>query len=185
MSLAKLKPFRDYSEHDVVNGIFSLDTQTGALGTLVKIAGSGFINGNNELFTNINSTIPNVYTPRKSTVAKVTRTTSGDRPFGFLLYDVKEVNFQGVSFAYDPARKAEAQCVISGEAVPVVRKGLFLVAVPTGQLPAPGKVLVADNTTAGEWACASAGTAKSFGVCLGSPDADGYTLVAVDFNKAA
>ena len=183
MSLAKLKPFRDYSEHDVINGLFALDTATGALGTLVKISGSGFVGGINETFTNINTTVPNVYTPRKSVTARVTRAASGDRPIGFLLYDVKEVNFQGVSFAYDPARKAEAQCVLSGEANAIVRKGLFLVAIPTGSLPAAGKVLVTDSAVAGEWGVAAAGAAKSFGVCLGSPDAQGYTLVAVDFNK--
>lgn len=182
----KLKPFRDYSEHDVIN-LFALDTATGEIGTLVKVAGSGFINGSSHgVAYNINSNLKNVYTPRWEVKAKVTRTASGEKPLGFLLYDVKETNFQGISFAYDPVRKAEAQVAISGEAVPVARKGTFLVGdLPTGSgylTPIPGRVAVSDDN--GAWKVAAAGTSNAFGVFLGIPDADGYTLVAVDFNNA-
>lgn len=178
----KLKPFRDYSEHDVIN-LFSLDTANGEAGLLVKVAGSGFINNRvHGIAHNMNPHTPNVFTPRWEVKPKVTRTTTGEAPLGFTLYPVREDLF-GFPNAYHRQLQNEAQAVVSGDAVPVIRKGLFLVGeLPSGQVPAVGKVAVPGPT--GSWAVANAGTAKAFGVFLGSPDADGYTLVAIDFNNS-
>jgi hypothetical protein len=188
----QLKPFRDYSEHDVVN-LFAVQGYSSLpLGTLVTITGSGWVNNANwGIAYNINPTTNagNVYTPRWEVKSKVIPLDSGSNPsgapLGFTLYDVLEYNFQGVSFLYDPTRKEEAQAVVSGEAVPIARKGLFLVGgFPTGAgytTPAPGLVTVPSTT--GSWAVAPAGTKGAFGLFLGGPDADGYSLVAVDFNQ--
>lgn len=181
----KLKPLRDYSEHDVIP-FFALDTATGAKGTLVKVAGSGFINNAaHGIAYNLNSSTKNVYTPRWEVKAKVTRTSSGEYPLGFILYDVKETSSFGTPYMHDPQRKLEAQCVVSGEGNPIVRKGLFMVGdLPTGGLhPLPGRVVVQSTTEPGQWAVAAAGTAGAFGVFLGAYDSDNYALVSVDFNN--
>jgi hypothetical protein len=181
----KIRPLNDYSEHDVIN-FFALDTATGAAGTLVKVKGSGFLNDANLTISQDMSTIKNAYIPRWEVPHKVTRVSSGELPLGFLRFEVKEVNFEGVSFKHDPTRKAEAQVVCSGEAVPVVRKGLFLVGDwPSGQVPLPGKAVVAlDNGDWGVRSASASGDANVFGQCLGALDSKGDALVVVDFNRA-
>jgi len=180
----KLKPLRDYSEHDVIP-FFSLVEPNAPLGLLVTITGSGFVNGQaHGISHNLNANQPNVFTPRWEVKAKVTACPAGQMPLGFTLYEVKENGgFYNKPLMYDSAARWDGQYVISGEGVPICRKGLFLVNIPgTGAAaPKPGMVTVAGPT--GEWAAAADGTANAFGKILGAPDADGYTLVAVDFNK--
>lgn len=187
-----IKPFNDVSEHDIVNLFAVSGVSSLPLGTLVTVVGSGFVNGaSHGIAFNINPTTNNgnVYTPRWEVKAKVAVCDSGNAsgvPLGFTLYQVQEYNFQGVSFLYDPVRKVEAQAVVSGEAVPVARKGLFLVGgFPSGtSAPVPGSLATMGAT--GSWNVVPQGTTglHAFGVFLGAPDADGYSLVAVDFNRA-
>jgi len=60
----------------------------------------------------------------KAQVAK--HSATGTRPFGMLLYDVRETDENGEKLIYKPRKAAEMQCAISGQAVPVVRRGMFL-----------------------------------------------------------
>jgi len=187
-----LKPFRDYSEHDVVNLFAVSGVSQLAKGTLVTVVGSGFVNNASwGIAYNINplTNNGNVYTPRWEVKAKVAVADSGNASglaLGFTLYDVQEYNFQGVYFLYDPVRKEEAQAVVSGEAVPIVRKGLFLVGGFPSGVAAPVAGSLATLGATGSWNVVAQGTTgvKPFGVFLGAPDADGYSLVAVDFNHA-
>lgn len=176
------KPFRDYSEHDVVN-LFSLNASSGDKGTLVKIVGNGFINNQSHgIASNMNGGIPNVYTPRYEVKAKVGACPSGVKPFGIQLYDVREKNQFDYPLIFDPVRKAEMQCVVSGEAVPVVRKGIFLMGpFASGVNPGPGSGAAPSDAGDGDWKVTDSLTAAGcFAEFLGTKDADGYALASVN-----
>ncbi len=181
-----LKPFRDYDEHEVRN-LFAIDSGSGLAGQLVKVAGNGFTNTQSHgIWGNINPSVPNSYFPRMEVKAKVTLSMASDtsKPFGFMLYDTREQGFER-PLIYDEQRRIEAQAVVSGEAVPVVRKGMFLVGPwPSGVNPGPGSGVVAGNS--GEWnavaltGISSTDAARVFGEFLGTKDPDGYALVDIN-----
>lgn len=184
-----LKPFRDYSEHDVVN-LFALNVETGAKGSVVKIVGNGFVNNNSYgIAKDINGGVLGAndsYSPRYEVKAKVGFAGAAEtsKPLGITLYDVKEVNQWNYPLIYDKARRDEAQAVVSGMAVPIVRKGIFLVkpdagvaGIGSGLAPAAnGGTTVVDLSKAVQ--CSGA-----FGEFLGVADADGYALASLNFYK--
>ncbi len=181
------KPFRDYSEHDVLN-LFKLQDATGSKATPVVIANSGANtnNGTPRVALNLASAISvNVYSPRWDIYPAVRRAVSGEKPLGLTLYDTREVNFLGYPLIYDQVRARELQCVTSGQAVPIVRKGLFSVGpFQSGEVPAPGKYLAVRGT--GELGVSATATGVSgvglpvFGEFLGNKDNDGYAYVHIN-----
>jgi len=187
-----LKPLNNLDEHDTYN-FFALKDATGAKGTPVVIDGSGWNNSystpivsNTTLQGNPN-TAPNsnlFYSPRWEIRSRVRPAVSGEVPFGIQLYDVKELNQWGYSLVYDKQRRLEAQALISGEAVPITKKGLLLVGpFPTGGTqPGPGKFAVVKGV--GDWGvlAATSGVKPSgaFGEFIGSPDNDGYAPVIIN-----
>lgn len=179
-----LKPFRQYEEVDVIN-LFALDAASGDKGSLVTVKGSGFVNNQSDFDTTSLTTHGNVVSWRMSVPYKIQLAASGATAttiLGMMLYDVREVNFLGVPLIWDRVRKEEAQCVVSGEAVPVVTKGLFLVSgnwgTGAGQagVPGVGSGAVASNSGDGSWKVVAAGTSGSIGRFLGAADADGFAL---------
>lgn len=132
-----LRPFRDYDEKDVIN----LYTYSGSVvdaqykiqatkGTIVKIAGDGFRNdveplemlGNFGAF-NVNNWVGQRY----GVVPKVTAGGTGDANYlGMLLFDVRELDENELPLKYNPRKAAEMEAVLSGQAVPVVTRGIFL-----------------------------------------------------------
>ncbi len=181
------KPFGILDEHDIVNQ-FALAGETGAKGTPVSIS-VGW--NNSQKLTAVNS-LPgsvtnngNVWSPTWAVTARVTPTVSGNKPFGVQLYDVLAENQFGYPMRYDKTRKDEAQAVLSGQSVPIARKGTFLVGPwGTGDGVAAGKFVQASGT--GGWGVAAARTGVSgvalpiFGEFYGGLDNDGYALVHVN-----
>lgn len=165
-----LLPFRDYDEHDVVN-LYSLDG-TGMAGQLVKAV--NFDLDNEELW-DANSPVGadfssmGVYSNRFANPAKVAATENGDTVtedaiLGLTLMDTSEFDENGQKLILGYRRKAnENNIVFSGETVPVVTKGLFLVGEGTvegepeiGKVAVPwtgggGKLYAADPEDAGEF----------------------------------
>jgi hypothetical protein len=138
--ITKLLPFRQYSENDVIN-MFSYDGGEVGAGLVVKITSAdlndesvqygegGFLN-----------TIGNASSMYASVPHKVQLANSGDAALGILLRDVREEDENGEKIRFYPEKKAELQCVASGEAVPVATKGLFTFvddAFAGGTIPAP------------------------------------------------
>lgn len=191
-----LKPLNNLDEHDTYN-FFALEGATGAKGTPVVIVGNGWNNSDSPL--NISSTslqgnpantlTTNVFSPRWEIKARVRPAVSGEIPFGIQLYDVKEKNQWDYSLVYDKQRRQEAQAVLSGQAVPITKKGLLLVGpFPTGaglQDPAPGKFAVVRGT--GDWGVlgSTSGVRPSgaFGEFIGTKDNDGYAAVIINTYK--
>lgn len=187
----KLRPFRDYDEHDVLN-LFSYDTTgltAGSIsitkGTLVKIA-TGWKNydsgvelgGGLEFIGSAGTLSPtNVVSQRYGVTAKVVASTTGETPIGMMLYDVKDADENGELLKYKPRKAAEMQAVIPGQAVPVVTRGIFLVQGVLGT-PSAGGTAYAGGT--GQITASTGGGGISnvaIGKFLGAADTNGETLV--------
>ena len=188
-------PLRDYSENDVVP-FFALD-RTGLKGMPVSIQGSGFYSTQR---LNIKQNLSDyaatvgVYSPRFEVVSKITPTVSGNKPFGITLYDTREQNLWGESLLRDPVRQKEMLAVLSGEAVPVLRKGRVLVGPwGTGVAPQAGNFVGVYGT--GDWGILTSKTGlyatgvggtqipyelPVFGEVLGPKDANSYIMVDVN-----
>lgn len=144
----KLLPFRDYDEHEVVN-LFALDGLATA-GTLVT---ASVFNPMLET-ANVFATMPigyqhgSITSYRWINQNKVVVSTSGHTRYdvlGLTLYDVKEVNEHNQALIYQGRDELDAkEIVLSGETVPIVRRGLFRLK-PSAYLgtPAVNKVGVA------------------------------------------
>lgn len=187
----KLRPFRDFDEHDVIN-LFSYNTtgltagsiDVGA-GTLVKIStgwknydsgvdlggGLEFIGGAGTLQPN------NVVSQRYGVTAKVIMSSTGETPIGMTLYGVKDADENGELLKYKPRKAAEMQVVIPGQAVPVVTRGIFLVQ-SVGGTPTAGGTAYAGISGQITASTGSGGIANvAIGKFLGAADTNSETLV--------
>ncbi len=190
----KLRPFRDYDEHDVLN-LFSYDTTgltAGSInitkGSLVKIA-TGWKNydsgvdlgGGIEFIGGAGTLQPtNVVSQRYGVTAKVVVSNTGETPIGMTLFDVRDADENGELLKYYPRKAAEMQAVIPGQAVPVVTRGVFLVQGVLGS-PSAGGTAYAGGTGQITSSTGSAGIANvAIGKFLGPADTNGETLVKLD-----
>lgn len=162
--MALLKPFRQLHENDVIN-LFAYDgvvdlTNFVERGQMVRhVANKGWINDDLS-HTSINNNYLNTVSDRWSVNARVTLTASGDSvaPLGMLLYDVKEYDENGEKLIWHPLKGHEMQVALSGQAVPVLTRGIVLMngIVDTDSLAAAGSdVYATDNggimTAAASW----------------------------------
>jgi len=190
----KLRPFRDYDEHDVLN-LFSYDTtglSAGSIsitkGSLVKIA-TGWKNydsgvelgGGLEFIGGAGTLQPtNVVSQRYGVTAKVVASTTGETPIGMMLYDVRDTDENGELLKYNPRKAAEMQAVIPGQAVPVVTRGIFLMQGVLGT-PSAGGTAYAGGTGQITASTGSGGILNvAIGKFLGAADTNGETLVKLD-----
>lgn len=154
-----LRPFRDYSEHEVLNLFaFSGAAESAAVmatrGLAVKLSAEGFTTGPTsssanqptDLLGEVGATFPFSESPRFGVRPKVTIATSGD-VLGLTLMDVRELDENGEKLIFNPRKAAEMNVVISGQAVPVLTRGVVLYS---------GSAIA--NATAGQFAVVS-GTA--------------------------
>lgn len=140
-----LLPFREYDEHDVIN-LFAYD---GALdrGHVVKILSGWKNTDETQLMGNVGGSFTNTVSQRYGVKAKLDLAdASGDKPLGVLLHDVKETDENGEKLVFNPRKAAEMEVVLSGQAVPVVTKGVFLYSGSTleGQTVTAGQKLYSD-----------------------------------------
>lgn len=185
-----IKPLRTVDEHDVVP-FFALD-QTGLKGMPVSIkAGTSGYYSTQQLgiFSNL-SPFPNVaYSPRWEVKSKVTPTVTGSKPFGITLYDTRSTTEWGEQYIYEPEKAKERQIVVSGEGVPIARKGTFLIGPwGTGDNPLPGNFIAVKGTGDYGYVQYETGVVGSvtgarlpvFGMFLGVKDNDGYAVVDIN-----
>jgi len=77
--------------------------------------------------------------------------TSGDTPLGMLMYDVAEVDENGEKLVWHPRKAHEMQTALSGQAVPILTRGIVLVNgidVFNGETVAAGTPLYAGDNGA-------------------------------------
>ena len=103
--MATLRPFRDYSEHDVIN-LFAFDysgTDIDA-GNLVKIKSTAGVSAHDDLnqdATMLFDGLNNVVSDRYAVNARVELAGSGETPLGMMLYGCKEVDENGEKLIYN------------------------------------------------------------------------------------
>ena len=126
---------------------------------------------------------------RYGAAASVEPCASGTQPLGLTIFDVAEVDENGEKLIYNPRKAAEMQAVVSGQAVPVLTKGIVLY---SGNLTSGGADSVsagvkiyADMANEGEISSAateSTGGASQIqiGTTLGAVDEDGFILLKID-----
>ena len=182
----RILPFRQYSDHDVVNmyaviGSDVLDdtTKTGAgdAGVFVKVSDGNF--DNDPVTYQTNSYLGKTDYPFVGTTdmypevnLKITGSTSGEIPLGLTLYQTAKNDENGEKLLYNPQKQEELQAMLPGQAVPVATKGIFTLAASAFDGPAagyaPGKAVIASNANAGKVTGALRGAAKTFGHVLGT-----------------
>ena len=185
-----LRPFRDYDEHDVIN-LFAHRSSAVNKGSLVKVeTATGWKNTAEPTMEEgiIGASYGNTVSNRYAVRAKVVDAGSGDKPVGMTLWDVKETDENGEKLLYNPRKAAEMQCVISGQAVPVATRGVFLYSGATlnathaTQGPVAGEYLYAADD--GQMMVASSvgwdSTVAKVGQVLGGMDSNNHVLIRLD-----
>ena len=194
MANERLKPFRDYSEHDVIN-LFAFGDRSVTLGTsTVVYAGSavkvqtGWSNTNElEMLGDVGAAYANTVSERYGVTADVQYTEGGadEAALGLTLYDVREYDENGEALKFNPRKQDELQAVLSGQAVPIATRGVFLMA--TGSWASSAGILQDNDVFAtGDGKVTKVGAKavnNRIGRTLGGPDADGSVLVKFDFTQ--
>lgn len=176
-----IKPFRDVNEHDVIN-LYAFSGNSSALpvskGTFVKVIGSGWRATDEQLVMlgSVGSSYNNTVSQRYGVLPKVAVAASGDTPIGMMLYDVRSVDENGEVLLYNPRKQAEMQCVLSGQAVPIAIRGMFLYSGILGTVTA-GQTLYPDDL-GGLRANGAAGAAIA--TALGAKDDNGFALIKIN-----
>ena len=175
-----LLPFRDYDEHDVIN-LFAFDGELtkGHMVALDQTANKTW-EANNEL-DHLSmgglSTDNFAVSSRYGVQSKIVTASGAHAPLGMTLYDVKETDENGEKLVFNPRKAAEMEVALSGQAVPVLTRGVVL--YDGSQLaaddPAVGAALYTDS--AGE--LTTTGSTNVVGRVLGKKDADDNVLVKI------
>ena len=194
MANERLRPFRDYSEHDVLT-LFSFDDPAVSLGTsdtvyagsCVKVKNGWRNDDETQFLGDVGADFANTVSDRYGTSATVEYTDGGDdeAALGITLYDVREYDENGEALKFNPRKAAELQAVLSGQAVPVATRGVFLMA--TGAwASSPGATFNQDVFATGNGQVTTLGAKainNRIGRTLGHPDSDGSILVKFDFTQ--
>jgi hypothetical protein len=179
-----LRPFRQYSENDVVNLFaFSGDSTLVTKGLAVKVVGDGWTNEADsspvETLGSVGASYTNVVSQRYGAKAKVAVAASGDAILGITLMDVRELDENGEKLVFNPRKAAEMGVVISGQAVPILTKGLVLYSGAANVLA--GSVAYVSGAV-GELAGAATlpTNATKVGKWLSKNDANGIALLKIE-----
>jgi len=171
--MAILRPFRDYDEKDVINlfallnppvAITSWDTRVTA-GSLVGLSAKGWHNDDNihDVDQTMNAagdySVNNVTSTRWEHTAEITLAGVANNAgvLGMLLNHVALFDENGERLDYNPRKASELEAVLPWQAVPVVRRGIFLLSGSDldGQTFDAGTALTASVSTPGEWETAA------------------------------
>ena len=140
MSL-RILPFRQYSDHDVVNlyaleNNLVLDATTGTgggdAGVFVKVSAGNFDADPITYQTNAylgDTSYPFLGTTEMYPEAnlKITGASSGEIPLGLTLFQTAKHDENGEKLLYNPQKQTELQALLPGQAVPVATKGVFTI----------------------------------------------------------
>jgi hypothetical protein len=177
-----LRPFRDYDEKDVIN-LYAISGATLPVnkGTLVYIT-RGFraddVNPLEMLGSYGDFSPSNTVAQRYGVVPKIGIAGTGNNPLGITLFDVRETDENGEMLKYRPRKASEMEAILSGQAVPVVTRGIFLYSGIVGTITAGQDLYAGPNGTITGTNPNSAG--YKVGKALGATGADGSCLVWLD-----
>ena len=195
MANERLRPFRDYSEHDVLNLFAFGDVDVILNASTVVYAGScvkvktGWSNSNEpqDMIGDVGASYNNTVSQRWGVSADVQYTNGGadEAALGITLYDVREYDENGEALKFHPRKQDELQACLTGQAVPIATRGVFLMA--TGAWASSAGILQDQDVFAtGNGQVTNLGakaTNNRIGRTLGGPDDDGSILVKFDFTQ--
>ena len=135
----RILPFRQYSDHDVVN-LYALDNNSvldattdvgsGDAGVFVTITDGNF--NNDPVTYQTNSYLGDSSFPFLGTTEmypevnlKVNAATSGQKPLGITLLQTAKNDENGEKLLYNPTKQTELQAALPGQAVPIATRGIF------------------------------------------------------------
>jgi hypothetical protein len=136
---------------------------------------------------NVGAGYDNTISERWGVTAEVEYTDGGadEAALGITLYDVREYDENQEALKFNPRKQDELQAVLTGQAVPVATRGLFLMA--TGAWAGANEVAInMDVFATGDGQITTVGAKASnntVGRTLGGPDSDGSVLVKFDFTQ--
>lgn len=152
----RILPFRQYNESDVVN-MYAMDSVNdsvtdsgdGDAGVFVAVsAGNLGQEGEGPVAYENNSYLGQTYAGAfvgqggnlPVVITKVTPATTGDTVLGVTLNQTAQKDENGEKLIYYPQKALELQAVYSGQAVPVLQKGVVTLSTAAfdGDIPAPG-----------------------------------------------
>lgn len=174
-----IKPFRDYDEHEVIN-LFAVSGESVNKGCFVTAIGSGFDLKTASAYDD-NSYLDGVKSARFNVPHLVAPAASGTKKhavLGMLLKDVRTLDENGYPLKYEPRKAAEMDVVISGQAAPIVKRGIFLYSGISGS-PAAGSGLAIANASDGSLKVVPATGAADdvVAIALGPKNDEGYALI--------
>lgn len=180
-----IKPLRDYDPHDVIN-LYAYTGDSLTKGNFVAITrGYDTDVEPNNVHGQAGASYTNVYSPRWSITPRVGIAYSGNSisPLGMTLRTVVETDENGNKLLYDRQKQDELQAILSGQAVPILTKGLVLYSGIQGAtaITAGIPLYVAGPGVIGAGGLDTVGlAADKVGKTLGAPGTDGYTLIKIE-----
>jgi hypothetical protein len=179
--MANLKPFRDYDEHDVIN-LFAVNSAVANKGSVVVADGNGINLKNATSLDNISS-YGNTLSAQFNVPWTVSLAASGaskGQIVGLLLKDVRTVDENGEKLIFNPRKAAEMDVIISGQAAPILTRGLVLISGIVGN-PGFGSGAAVSDSGVGDLKVVAytAGTA-TVGKFLGPKNDEGYALLKIE-----
>lgn len=190
--MPNLLPFRDYSEHEVLNFFACADIAD--KGTLVKPKRSWKSTGVSDRSTagplNIGNSAPgaiysNTVTQNFELVGQVEPVVNHDdlpSPIGILLKDIREFDENGEKLIFNSRKAAEMDVIIKDiQAVPILTRGLILVndIDTTNRGGGGGNPDIGDAAYAGSNGRIATDGVLVIGKFLSRLDENGYTLVKI------
>jgi hypothetical protein len=177
--MANLKPFRDYDEHDVIN-LFAVNSASANKGTVVVADGNGI---NLKDATSLDNLSPygNTLSAQYNVPWTVSAAASGASKgsiVGLLLKDVRTVDENGERLIFNPRKAAEMDVIISGQAAPILTKGLVLVSGIVGT-PNYGSGAAVSDAGGGDLKVIAYNNA-TVGKFLGPKNDEGYALLKIE-----
>lgn len=187
-----LKPFRDYSEHDVIN-LFACDS-IATRGTLVKPIRSWKNNNGSDASTagplNMTSdgagqkyiNIVNNIFEINGKVTPVVNYNDTPKPIGILLNDVKEFDENGEKLLYNRRKMEEIGAVLKNyNSVPILTRGLILIndIEIDNKTGGGGNPDIGDVAYVGNNGKIATDGVISIGTFLSKKDENGYCLVKI------
>jgi hypothetical protein len=177
--MANLKPFRDYDEHDVIN-LFAVNAESANKGTVVTADSNG-VNFKDATSLDNLSPFGNTLSAQFNvpwTVSPAASGTAKGQIVGLLLKDVRKFDENGEQLIFNPRKAAEMDVIVSGQAAPILTKGLVLVSGIVGT-PGFGSGAAVSDAGGGDLKVVAYGSA-TVGKFLGPKNDEGYALLKVE-----
>lgn len=180
--MAKLRPFRQIDEHDVIKLFAYSGTLPVTQGILVRPVASGWRSdeSDTEFLGDVGAAFGNVVSQRYGTIPRVTAADTGQATIGMLLYDVKETDENGEKYILHPRKADENDVVLSGQAVPILTRGVVLWSGTLNGDTTAGRTFWASGAGHVTTTNLNQISGTSVGRLLGSPDSRGYALLYVN-----